>query len=37
MRASATEAGVEIVAGDTKVVRRGEADGIFIVTAGWGS
>jgi hydrogenase expression/formation protein HypE len=36
MRTSASEAGVEIVAGDTKVVRRGEADGIFIVTAGVG-
>lgn len=32
----AREAGVEIVAGDTKVVARGEADGIFINTAGVG-
>lgn len=31
---AATMAGVAIVAGDTKVVRRGEADGIFINTAG---
>ncbi len=30
------EAGVEIVTGDTKVVRKGEADGIYINTAGIG-
>lgn len=36
MRESAVEAGVEIVTGDTKVVRRGEADGIFITTSGVG-
>jgi len=30
------EAGVQIVAGDTKVVERGKADGIFINTAGFG-
>ena len=34
--AAAREAGVEIVAGDTKVVERGAADGIFITTAGVG-
>jgi len=30
------EAGVQIVAGDTKVVEKGKADGIFINTAGFG-
>ncbi|MBE0537603.1 MAG: hydrogenase expression/formation protein HypE [Phycisphaerae bacterium] len=34
---AAREAGVEIVAGDTKVVERGAADGIFINTAGIGT
>ncbi len=36
MAATAAEVGVEIVAGDTKVVGRGAADGIFINTAGVG-
>ncbi|MDA8105219.1 MAG: hydrogenase expression/formation protein HypE [Nitrospiraceae bacterium] len=36
MRAAAEEAGVRIVAGDTKVVDRGKADGLFINTAGFG-
>jgi hydrogenase expression/formation protein HypE len=36
MRDSAGEAGVEIVAGDTKVVERGGADQLFISTAGLG-
>ncbi len=36
MAAAAREAGVEIVCGDTKVVARGEADGIFITTSGVG-
>jgi hydrogenase expression/formation protein HypE len=36
MRAAATEAGVEIVTGDTKVVQKGSADKIFINTAGIG-
>ena len=36
MRAAATEAGVEIVTGDTKVVQRGGADKIFINTSGIG-
>lgn len=36
MRAAAQEAGVQIVTGDTKVVDRGKADGIFINTAGVG-
>lgn len=36
MRAAADEAGVYIVTGDTKVVNKGGADGIFINTAGIG-
>jgi hydrogenase expression/formation protein HypE len=36
MRSTADEAGVEIVTGDTKVVRCGEADGIYINTSGIG-
>ena len=36
MRASAQEAAVEIVAGDTKVVEKGGADQLFISTAGLG-
>lgn len=36
MAATACEAGVRIVAGDTKVVERGAADGLFINTAGVG-
>lgn len=36
IRDTAEAAGVKIVAGDTKVVRRGEADGIFLNTAGVG-
>ncbi len=36
MAATAAEVGVEIVAGDTKVVGRGAADGVFINTAGLG-
>lgn len=36
MQATALEAGVRIVAGDTKVVERGHGDGIFINTAGVG-
>ena len=34
MAATALEAGVPIVAGDTKVVEKGKADGIFISTSG---
>ncbi|MHB8859726.1 MAG: hydrogenase expression/formation protein HypE [Thermoleophilia bacterium] len=37
MQQAAAEAGVEVVAGDTKVVERGAADGIFITTSGIGS
>ncbi|MBN2242409.1 MAG: hydrogenase expression/formation protein HypE [Acidobacteria bacterium] len=37
MRSAARESGVEIVAGDTKVVERGKGDGIFINTAGVGA
>jgi hydrogenase expression/formation protein HypE len=33
---SATDAGVRVVAGDTKVVERGSADGLFITTTGIG-
>jgi hydrogenase expression/formation protein HypE len=36
MREAATEAGVEVVTGDTKVVQKGGADKIFINTAGIG-
>lgn len=36
VRDTAVAAGVQIVAGDTKVVRRGEADGIFLNTTGVG-
>jgi hydrogenase expression/formation protein HypE len=36
MRAAADEAGVQLVTGDTKVVDRGNADKIFINTAGIG-
>ena len=36
MREAADEAGVRIVTGDTKVVERGSADGIFITTSGVG-
>ena len=36
MAAMAREAGVQIVTGDTKVVERGAADGLFINTAGVG-
>ncbi len=36
MKASAAEAGVQIVTGDTKVVQRGKADGLYISTTGVG-
>ncbi len=36
MGAAARAAGVEIVAGDTKVVERGHGDGLYITTAGVG-
>ena len=36
MRDAATSAGVQVVAGDTKVVERGKADGCYINTAGVG-
>ncbi|HWQ05485.1 MAG TPA: hydrogenase expression/formation protein HypE [Longilinea sp.] len=36
MQAAAREAGIQIIAGDTKVVERGKADGLFINTAGIG-
>jgi hydrogenase expression/formation protein HypE len=37
MRAAAEEAGVCVVAGDTKVVQKGKADGLYITTAGVGT
>jgi hydrogenase expression/formation protein HypE len=36
MKKAAQEAGVKVVAGDTKVVEHGAAEGIFITTAGVG-
>ncbi len=36
MRQAATQAGVPIVTGDTKVVERGKGDGVFITTTGLG-
>ena len=36
MQQAAHEAGVQIVSGDTKVVEKGKADGLFINTAGLG-
>jgi hydrogenase expression/formation protein HypE len=36
MKAAAEEAGVQIVSGDTKVVQRGKADGLYINTTGVG-
>jgi hydrogenase expression/formation protein HypE len=36
MRDAAAEAGVSIVAGDTKVVQKGKCDGLYITTAGLG-
>lgn len=37
MKAAAQEAGVQIIAGDTKVVGKGLADGLYISTTGIGS
>ena len=36
MRLAAAEAGVQIVTGDTKVVQKGKADGLYISTTGLG-
>ena len=36
MQTAAQEAGIQIVAGDTKVVERGKADGLYINTSGVG-
>ncbi|HID53883.1 MAG TPA: hydrogenase expression/formation protein HypE [Anaerolineae bacterium] len=36
MQTAAAEAGVQIIAGDTKVVERGKADGLYITTSGVG-
>lgn len=37
MRSAAARAGVQIITGDTKVVDKGKADGVFITTSGVGS
>lgn len=37
MQAAAHEAGIQIVAGDTKVVQKGKADGLYINTTGVGT
>src|SRR5512147_3082725 len=37
MREAAAEASVQIVAGDTKVVQKGKADGLYINTTGLGA
>lgn len=37
VREAADEAGVKVITGDTKVVGRGQADGMYITTAGVGS
>ena len=37
MKEAAAEAGVQIIAGDTKVVERGKADGVYISTSGVGT
>jgi hydrogenase expression/formation protein HypE len=37
MRLAAAEAGVQIVTGDTKVVQKGKADGLYIATTGVGA
>jgi len=37
MREAAAEAGVQIVAGDTKVVDKGKADALYINTSGFGT
>ncbi len=36
MRVAAQEAGVQVIAGDTKVVQKGKADGLYINTTGFG-
>lgn len=36
MKSAADEANVSIVAGDTKVVQKGKADGLYITTSGFG-
>jgi hydrogenase expression/formation protein HypE len=36
MKQAAAEAGVQIVSGDTKVVQRGKADGLYVSTTGVG-
>ncbi len=36
MRQAAKEANIQVIAGDTKVVQRGKADGLYINTTGFG-
>jgi hydrogenase expression/formation protein HypE len=36
MRSAAAEAGIQIISGDTKVVQKGKADGLYINTTGAG-
>jgi hydrogenase expression/formation protein HypE len=36
MKSAADEAGIEVIAGDTKVVQKGKADGLYINTSGIG-
>lgn len=36
MKEAANEAGIQIICGDTKVVQRGKADGLYINTTGFG-
>jgi hydrogenase expression/formation protein HypE len=36
MRIAADEAGIQIIAGDTKVVQKGKGDGLYITTSGFG-
>ena len=36
IQATAEEAGVAVITGDTKVVGRGQADGMYLITAGMG-
>ena len=37
MQKAAEEAGIQVISGDTKVVQRGKADGLYITTAGIGT
>ncbi len=37
MKTAADEAGIQIIAGDTKVVQKGKGDGVYITTSGLGT